>query len=78
MRELYDLMSKNDELDIFMDIEGDEEYNQSLFHVIKSKYKKLSLKSNTLTFIYTNKNNIQECVKKYPNKFTFLQHTGHV
>ena len=78
MRELYDLMSKNDELDIFMDIDGDEEYNQSLFHEIKSNQKKLSLKSNTLTFIYRNKNNIQECLKKYPKKYAFLQHTGHV
>ena len=32
MRALYDLMSENDELDIFMDIDGDEEYKQSLFN----------------------------------------------
>ena len=78
MRELYDLMSENNELDIFMDIDGDEEYKQSLFHEIKSNQKKLSLKSNTLTFIYRNKNNIQECLKKNPKKYAFLQHTGHI
>ena len=78
MSELNNLICENNELDIFMDIDGDEEYNYSLFHEIKSNHKKQSLKSNTLTFIYRNKNNIQECLRKYPKKYAFLQNTGHV
>lgn len=80
MSNLYNSIIEENELDIFIDVEGTEEYNYSLFKKENNNINchNLYLKSTTLTFIYTNKNNIQECIKKYPKKYTFLQHTGHV
>lgn len=80
MSNLYNSIIEENELDIFIDVEDTEEYNYSLFKKESNNINchNLYLKSTTLTFIYTNKYNIQSCIRKHPNKFMYLQKTGHI